>query len=85
MIKNTLLEKNITDYFLSGIAATVKSFQPLSQHRAISSIFSVVSEIELEVWMKTETYLVEPVPVTSLELHSWVPLAHFSGSGFDEN
>lgn len=54
--KDVSREKDIIDNFLSGIAANMKSFSPLYQHIAISVIFNVVSEYELELLMKTDVF-----------------------------
>lgn len=68
--KDSSRETNHIDTFLSGIAETMKSLPPLYQHMAKSRIFNVVSEIELQVLMKTQTSSVHPVPETSQLLHN---------------
>ncbi|XP_076062914.1 uncharacterized protein LOC143038000 [Oratosquilla oratoria] len=45
---------NPIDAFLYGIGETIKSFPPLYQHMAKSKISSVVSDIELELLLKTQ-------------------------------
>ncbi|XP_068244096.1 uncharacterized protein [Palaemon carinicauda] len=42
------------DAFLYGIAETIKTFPPIHQHVAKSKIFNAVSEIEMEILMKSQ-------------------------------
>ncbi|KAL4090191.1 hypothetical protein QTP88_025090 [Uroleucon formosanum] len=74
--------KHPIDAFLSGIAPTLKTLNPILQNQAKSAIFSITQEFEMKQLMYSNEQNVH-IPINPNNIHELYPIASSSQSQFD--